>query len=504
MNKKYLSFLLIAGFLYACSSDTPEAPTPKPDEEEKNPTPKPDEKPEPEQPQAAYLFPQEFSDELVGKEVSIKNELVVVRTYGDKLEGKITLAPSLLRTPTDVELPGSEAYKKLAAAIETSKLTLASTGITLLDPAYQTLRVGSKLTGVKGKISKDGSRYVITLTTAPSMNHAKRLTFSEVQATASKGISTSPFASTLIAKSAVDASAAKNSVISVASMNLEYYMASPSKWGHSNGARDEAAFQRQNQKIVSAMEAMKADIFAICEIEEGDYSPAYLTEQLNKALGTNVYQWIDTGDKKVSSYTKNTFIYNSEVVNPYKDCKNYEDDYLKLRHIIQCFEQKSSGEKFILSLNHFKAKSGKASGNNVDQHDGQGAFNARRVEEAANCLKTFQTLQEYYGDTDVMVVGDLNSYSKEDPIRTFTDAGYVDELMKYVPESWSYVYDGQVGYLDHILSSASMSQQVVKAFTWDVNASEPSALGYEFTSYFQSNAYRYSDHNPVIVHLNLN
>lgn len=495
MKKKYLSLILIAGCLYACSSDSPEAPAPKPDEEEKEPTPDPEEKPEPEKPATAYVFPQDFSDELVGKEVTIKNELVVVRTYGDKLEGKITLAPSLLRTPTDVELPGSEGYRKREEANQSSKLTLAATGITLLDPTYQTLRVGTKVSAVKGKVSKDGKRYLLTLTEAPQLNHGKRPTFLEeqTQGTQESGV----------AVRATRRAGAEEGALCVVSMNLEYYMASPSMWGHSNGARDQAAFDRQNQKIVAAMKEMKADIFAICEMEEGNYSPAYLTEQLNQALGTTAYKFVDTGDEKVTSYTKNTFIYNSEVVNPFKECRHYEADYLKLRHIIQCFEQQGSGEKFILSLNHFKAKTGKASGNNVDQHDGQGAFNARRVEEAAHCLQTFQTLQEYYGDTDVMVLGDLNSYSKEDPIRTFTDAGYVDELMNHAPESWSYVYDGQVGYLDHILSSASMSLQVVNTFSWDVNASEPSALGYEFTSYFQPEAYRYSDHNPVVVQLKL-
>ena len=498
MKKKYLSLLLFVGCLYACSSDSPEPPAPHPDEEEKDPKPDPEERPEPEKPVTAYVFPQDFSDDLLGKEVTIKNDLVVVRTYGDKLEGNVTLASSLLRIPTEVEQPGSEEYRKLMEANQLSKLTLAPSGITLLDPAYQTLRVGTKLSKVKGKVSKDKNHYLLTLTESPQFDHVKRPTFVEEQTRNIQG----KYVNSSVLKYTEDI-AARNSELSVVSMNLEYYMASPSMWGHSNGARDKDAFNRQNQKIIAAMKEMKADIFAICEIEEGNYSPAYLTEQLNQALGTTAYKYIDTGDDKITSYTKNTFIYNSEAVKPYKDCKHYDADYLQLRHIIQCFEQNNSGERFILSLNHFKAKSGKASGHNVDQHDGQGAFNARRVEEATNCLTTLQTLQEYYGDTDLMVVGDLNSYSKEDPIRVFTDGGFVDELMKYASESWSYVYDGQVGYLDHILCSPSMSKQVLKAFTWDVNASEPSALGYEIINNFVPNAYRYSDHNPVIAVIDL-
>ena len=495
MNKKYLFLLFLAACQYACSSDSPDMPDPKPEEE--NTEPKPDEKPgeddktKPDEAGTSYVFPKEFTDDLVGQEITVKNELVVVRTYGDRLEGKITLAPSLLRTPTDVEMPGSTAFKERETLNKQSKLAVVANGMNLLDPTVKTLRVGTKLKDVKGKVSKDAGRYMLTLTATPTVEHVKRLSFAETQ----EGAVNSAVVRNMLRSS--------SDFISVVSMNLEYYMASPSKWGHSNGAHSAEEFERQNTKIVAAMKEMRADVFAICEIEEGNYSPAYLTEQLNKALGTTAYKYVDSGDTKISSYTKNTFIYNAEVVSPFKECRTYSDSYLKLRHLNQCFERKGTGEKFILSVNHFKSKSGKASGNEQDKHDGQGSFNARRVKEARSCLKTYQDLTTYYQDTDVLVVGDLNSYSQEDPIRVFTDAGYTEELVKHSPQSWSYVYDGQVGYLDHILSSASMSKQVVNAFTWDVNASEPSGIGYKFPAIFQQDVFRYSDHNPVIVHLRL-
>ena len=103
-------------------------------------------------------------------------------------------------------------------------------------------------------------------------------------------------------------------------------------------------------------------------------------------------------------------------------------------------------------MNHFKSKSGNnATGGDKDQQDGQSQFNSRRVQEAKDCLLTYENLKKYYGDTDVLVLGDLNSYSNEDPVRIFTEAGYTNELQKYTPDSWSYVYQGEVGYLDHSL-----------------------------------------------------
>ena len=118
-------------------------------------------------------------------------------------------------------------------------------------------------------------------------------------------------------------------------------------------------------------------------------------------------------------------------------------------------------------------------------------------------MSVYENLKKYYGDTDVLVLGDLNSYSNEDPVRIFTEAGYTNELQKYTPDSWSYIYQGEVGYLDHSLSSSTLTGQVTGAAPWDINASEPAYFEYQYTSFFQPNPYRYSDHNPIITGLKL-
>ena len=46
--------------------------------------------------------------------------------------------------------------------------------------------------------------------------------------------------------------------------------------------------------------------------------------------------------------------------------------------------------------------------------------------EARECLKVYNELVAYYEDTDVLVLGDLNSYGMEDAIKVFTDAGYIN------------------------------------------------------------------------------
>lgn len=79
------------------------------------------------------------------------------------------------------------------------------------------------------------------------------------------------------------------------------------------------------------------------------------------------------------------------------------------------------------------------------------------------------------------------------------------------PYAYSYVFDGQAGYLDHALASTTLAAQVTGATDWHINADEPDLLDYD-TSFkppaqdaiYEPNAYRSSDHDPVLVGLQPN
>jgi len=79
---------------------------------------------------------------------------------------------------------------------------------------------------------------------------------------------------------------------------------------------------------------------------------------------------------------------------------------------------------------------------------------------------------------------------------------------------YSYVFDGESGYLDHALASSTLLGQTVGAMHWHINADEPSIIDYnlEFKQpacatcgpdYYTQTPYRSSDHDPVIVGLSL-
>jgi predicted extracellular nuclease len=61
------------------------------------------------------------------------------------------------------------------------------------------------------------------------------------------------------------------------------------------------------------------------------------------------------------------------------------------------------------------------------------------------------------GDAKVLLIGDFNSYGFEDPIAAITATGYVNQLERFVRGSgnmpYSFVFNGEAGYLDHALAS---------------------------------------------------
>ncbi len=73
----------------------------------------------------------------------------------------------------------------------------------------------------------------------------------------------------------------------------------------------------------------------------------------------------------------------------------------------------------------------------------------------------------------------MNSYTFEDPIRVFTGAGYENLIRRFNGlGAYSYVFDGQSGYLDHALASRSLAEKATGATDWHINADEPIVLDY--------------------------
>jgi hypothetical protein len=100
-------------------------------------------------------------------------------------------------------------------------------------------------------------------------------------------------------------------------------------------------------------------------------------------------------------------------------------------------------------------------------------------------------------------VGDLNAYGKEDPITTLTDWGMIDLHRSFhADSSYSYVYQGTLGYLDHALCNSSLYPQVTGMTPYHINAPEKDGYTYD-GSLNDGTMFRCSDHDPILVGLRL-
>jgi uncharacterized protein len=331
--------------------------------------------------------------------------------------------------------------------------------------------------------------------------------------------------------------------LKVASFNLLNWFNGDGKKGGfptPRGAKtlDDAA--RQRSKLVSAILAIKPDIAALMEVEnDGDEKPNALSElvaELNRNGGLG-YQIISPPTPKLGSDAiRVAIIYRVAIVQPKGIAVALIDppfENFNRVPLAQTFQTRKNAV-FTLVVNHFKSKGcgdlASIDPANTDHADGQGCFNAKRVEAARALLAWLKTDPTRSGDPDQLIVGDLNSYAQEDPIRLLNDNGFHSLGVVATPDAdtqhYSFAYDGMLGSLDHALASASLKAQVQSTEVWHINADEFPGFSYDSeisappvgaeikldaakteaasrALLYRKSAFRSSDHDPLILGLNL-
>lgn len=232
------------------------------------------------------------------------------------------------------------------------------------------------------------------------------------------------------------------------------------------------AFESRTQDIVEAFSNTNADIFALCEVEVGSETLEYLANALSIKSG-KTFKAVSDDISAEYTYNKACFIYRADVVKPIGDnMAASTSGVYTYRMRIQAFEEIASGERFVLSMNHFKAYSDGAS---------------TRVRNAENLLSSlkYKTL----ADPDILIMGDLNCNIEEEALQKIVNAGYEEQLLRFDAGAYSYIYNYNPELIDHALANESMAEQVTGAGVYHVNTS------------YSSNSY--SDHDPYLVGLSL-
>jgi uncharacterized protein len=369
--------------------------------------------------------------------------------------------------------------------------------------ADNTVRVGSTITNISGILGFAFSQYRIQpiASAVPSFTHAVRPTVPSVGA----------------------------GNLKIASFNvLNYFNGDGAGAGFptSRGASSLAEFNRQRDKIINAISQINADVVGLIEIENLDLNDATsalqdLVNGLNTAMGAGTYSFIDDDLDNNGAQDFNTdqircaIIYKSTVVTPVGAAMLNDNGTTNRPNLAQTFNLIATNKNFNFVVNHFKSKGGTGTGADADQGDGQAAFNATRKVQATSLLTFFNTpttgLIAVSGTDRIISVGDYNAYYEEDPMDILRAGGYT---VTSSANSYSYLFGGQVGSLDHAVVSPSLAATVTGVAKWNTNGIEPSYLDYKdginsgggdainpWASTYTVSPWRASDHDAIIMGL---
>ncbi|GGP08642.1 ExeM/NucH family extracellular endonuclease [Nonomuraea glycinis] len=272
----------------------------------------------------------------------------------------------------------------------------------------------------------------------------------------------------------------------------------------SRGATDAAEQQRQLAKLVAALKGVNADAVGLMEVENnGQTALQALVDAVNAEVGAGTYAALSHPFPGTDAIQVG-IIYKPGKLTPVGAARSSQDPVFSRPPLIQSFRRKSGGQPFTMVVNHLKSKgSCPAGGPDTDQGDGQGCWNATRVQQTQALLGLVKDLP------GPLVLGDLNAYSEEDPIDTLEAGGMTSLTKRFVParQRYSYLFDGLAGELDHMFAGKQLLKRVTSATIWHINADEPRVLDYdtEFNppGLYRPDAYRSSDHDPLVVGLSL-
>lgn len=448
-----------------------------------------------------------------GMLVQFSQPLTVNDTYTLGRFGELTLANGRRYTPTQVVAPGAEA-NALQAQHALNKIILddASTAQNPATVPYPT-----------GGLS--AANTVRTGDTVLNLTGTVHYGFNEYRIMPSQGVN---FVQTNPRPAAPELAAEGN--VKVASFNvLNYFNGDGTGAGFptARGAHSSAEFERQRAKILAAMVALDAAVIGLMEIENDGFGEqsaiADLVRGLRAATGNDSWQFIDAGGPVGTDEIAVGLVYRADLVAPATELKILSsansaldeqgvalfDDSRNRPMLAQQFRLLQNDAEFAVMVNHFKSKGSACGSADSDKGDGQGNCNISRT-RAAQAVGIFAA--EHFADMPALVVGDLNAYAKEDPVMALAQAGYANvfEALGKVP-GHGYVFSGLSGSLDHALLNDMALQYLADATKWNINADEPIALDYnlEFKSaqqqldYYAADAYRSSDHDPVVVAFDL-
>ena len=215
------------------------------------------------------------------------------------------------------------------------------------------------------------------------------------------------------------------------------------------GADSPEELARQLGKTVSALALLDADIVGLMEIENNQSdSLRMIVDALNDRVGANEYAYVDTGTIH-DDVIKTGFLYRASKIALRGDFALLDrsvdarfNDARNRPALAQTFEVTGGGGALTVVVNHLKSKGSSCDvDGDPNTSDGQGNCNKTRTSAAAAIADWIATDPTGSNDPDFLVIGDLNAYTREEPLTVFRDAGLTN-LLESVADPYSFVFDG--------------------------------------------------------------
>ena len=393
--------------------------------------------------------------------------------------------------PSEIAVPGSPAFEKMRADNAARRLLLDD-GSSERDPGAvgyldgrAAPRSGSVIDAVEGIVDQRHGSYRVQLTAPLQWRQAPRPPPPQVAGN-----------------------------LKVAVFNLENLFNGDGRGGGfptERGARTPRQFADQTARLVATIQALDPDIATLMELENDGYGADSALAQLGAALnavGAGDWRFVNTGRGPGTDRIRVGIIYRASRTQPVGAPAVLEGGPFDRRSrvpLAQAFEV-GQGAPLVVVANHFKSKGcGDAAGADADQGNGQACWNATRLDSARRLDAWLRTDPTASGSPLQLVVGDLNAYAMEDPVRALLEAGWVDAFaaarVDEASRPYSFVYDGLAGRLDHALLSPALAKSLRGAAEWHSNADEPDSEGYAAAG--GEGPWRSSDHDPMLLGFDL-
>src|SRR5690606_3638693 len=240
----------------------------------------------------------------------------------------------------------------------------------------------------------------------------------------------------------------------IASFNVLNFFNGDGKGGGfptERGAGSRNDLRRQRDKLVAAMVALDADVYALMEIENdgfgGTSAVADLAGALTGSLAADPSAAPDAGPRYVhvdadlaalgSDSIAVALIYRADRVRPVGDPRHLTGgtfDADSRVPLAQAFTATTAGDDdaFLVVVNHFKSKGCRdAQGRNRNADDGQSCYAPVRAASATELADWLQALPGNPGVEQALVLGDLNAHTREDAVRTRVNRGLAGLLSRH-------------------------------------------------------------------------